>query len=80
MLLKQLMMKKTILAIIFSLLILSACEDKCKYCTYKVYYIEDTNIDTLYNDVQYCGEYLDIVEQEPANTTVGNLRRERICN
>ena len=73
-------MKKTIFALILSLIFLSACKEECKVCSYKVYYFGDTNTDTLYNDVIYCGESLEIVENEPKNTTVGSLRRERKCD
>lgn len=73
-------MKKTILTLSLILICFSSCKEECKTCSYKVYYIGDSNTDTLRNEEMYCGDVLDIIENEPTTTTVGKLRRERACD
>jgi hypothetical protein len=73
-------MKKTILTLSLILICFSSCKEECKTCSYKVYYIGDSNTDTLRNEEMYCGDVLDIIESEPTTTTIGKLRRERECD
>jgi len=71
-------MKKIILPLLLFIISFSACKEECKTCEIEVFYNGEKK-ENLSSTNVYCGEVLEVMENEPKTTIVGPLKRVRTC-
>tara|TARA_B100000780_G_scaffold240658_1_gene182858 strand:+ start:2393 stop:2617 length:225 start_codon:yes stop_codon:yes gene_type:complete len=71
-------MKNILFPLGLLLLGFTSCKEECKTCEIEVFYNGEINEDLGTVDV-YCGEVLEVMENEPKTTIVGPIRRVRTC-